>query len=213
MTDQLIIVGAGGFGLEAAAYAEDIIRLRGVDFSIAGYLDDTKPVGTLHGDYRVLGNTEGDLDPAALYIVALGFPQQRRAMSEKLAARGARFATLMHPAAYIASTAKIGAGSIITPFAVIGPQVRLGEQVLVNVSATVGHEAVVGDYCVLAPHAAIHGKAELEPEVFVGTSAVVTNGQTIGARSKLSAGAVAYNSMPSEVVALGNPARWREGEE
>lgn len=207
---HLVIVGAGGFGLEVAAYAEDIIRARGADFSIAGFLDDTKAAGALHGGYPVLGGTDGVLDTTALYVVALGMPRHRRALTEKLQGRGARFATLMHPAAYVAGSASVGVGSILAPFTFIGPQVKLGAQVVVNVSAVVGHEAQVGDYAVLSPHADIHGGARLAEDVFVGSGGTVTNGRSVGARSRVSAGAVLFEDIPADVTVRGNPARPRD---
>lgn len=187
--DHLIIVGAGGFGLEVASYAEDIIRMRGVGFSIAGFLDDTKPRGTTHGTYPVLGNTEGELAPDALYVIALGRPQPRRAMVEKLRGRGAKFATLMHPAAYISSTAIIGLGSIIAPFASIGPQAILGAQVVINTHASIAHDAQVGDCSVVAQHAALDGFAELDANVFIGMHAVIGSRCKIAADSVVAAGA------------------------
>lgn len=207
--NYLVIVGAGGFGLEVAAYAEDIIRMRGIDFRISGFLDDTKPRGAVHGGYPVLGNTEEELDPQALYVIALGWPAHRRALTEKLKERGAKFATFMHPAAYIASTATIGVGSIIAPFAFVGPQAVLGAQVVANVGAVVGHEAQVGDCSVLAPHADVHGAAVLDANVFIGSGATVTNGKRVGAGSKISAGAVVFQDIPAGVTALGNPAKAR----
>jgi sugar O-acyltransferase (sialic acid O-acetyltransferase NeuD family) len=208
--DQLIIVGAGGFGLEVAAYAEDIIRARAAATIIAGFLDDTKPVGTLHGGYKVLGNSLHTVDPTALYVIALGAPEQRRFMAEIFAARGARFATLLHPAAYIAPDSRIGSGSIVAPFAFIGPQTVLGTQLVVNVGAVIGHEAQIGDYGVLAPHAVVHGQAVVAEDVLIGSGAVVTNGQTIGARSKISAGSMVFSAIPPEVTAFGNPAKYRQ---
>lgn len=192
MTDpnHLIIVGAGGFGLEVASYAEDIIRMRGVGFSIAGFLDDAKPRGTVHGAYPVLGNTDGELAPDALYVIALGRPQPRRAMVEKLRGRGAKFATLMHPAAYISSAATIGQGSIIAPFASIGANAVLGAQVVVNTHASVAHDAQVGDCSVLAQHAALDGFAELDANVFIGMHAVIGSRCKIGANSVIAPGAV-----------------------
>lgn len=188
--NHLIIVGAGGFGLEVASYAEDIIRMRGVGFSIVGFLDDAKPRGSTHGTYPVLGNTEGELAPDALYVIALGRPEPRRAMVEKLRGRGAKFATLMHPAAYISSTATIGLGSIIAPFASIGPNAVLGAQVVVNTHASVAHDAQVGDCSVLAQHAALDGFAELDANVFIGMHAVIGSRGKIAAGASVAAGAV-----------------------
>jgi sugar O-acyltransferase (sialic acid O-acetyltransferase NeuD family) len=203
---HLIIVGAGGFGLEVAVYAEDIIRLRGVDFEIAGFLDDTKPIGTAHGGYSVIGTTEGELDETAIYAIALGAPTQRRKMVEKLRGRGAKFATLMHPAAYIAHTATIGLGCIIAPFAFVGPDAIVGAQVVVNVGAMVAHEAQVGDCSVLAPHANVQGAVQLDADVFVGAGAVVTHSKTIGAGSMVAPNAVVQDHVAALHLAIGNPA-------
>lgn len=203
----LIIIGAGGFGLEVAAYAEDLAK-QAHSLTIRGFLDDTKAVGAFHAGYPILGGTATAVDPTAHYIIALGHPHHRLTLTEKFAARGVRWARLVHPLAYVAATAKIGNGCIIAPFAFIGPETVLHDQVLVNVHATVGHEAQIGTSTVLSPYANINGAAQLGDGVFVGSNATIVNGATIGARSKISAGAVVYNDIPADVRALGNPARF-----
>lgn len=200
----LIIVGAGGMGLEAAAYAEDIGTL-----PIKGFLDDTKPAGTRHGGHPVLGPTDAPLDPAALYVIALGNPAARRALAEKLEAKGARLATLIHPTAYIAASATFGDGCIFAPFSFVGPEVKIGKNCLLNIYASAGHECMIGDHCALAPYAGTHASSFLEEAVFLAAHAVVTNGVRIGANAKLAAGAVTYTNVPPNASALGNPARVR----
>lgn len=203
---HLIIVGAGGLGLEVAAYAEDIIRMRNVEFEIRGYLDDAKARGLQHGHYSVLGDTNGELATDALYAIALGQPAARRAMVKKLQERGAKFATLMHPAAYISNSATIGLGSIIAPFAYIGPGVVIGAQALINVSATIAHEAQVGDCSTVAPHAMLNGGAALDADVALGAHAIVQTGVTVGAGSRVLDGAVVTANTPKNVTVSGNPA-------
>ncbi len=203
---HLIIIGAGGLGLEVAAYAEDIIRMRNVEFAITGYLDDAKPRGTQHGHYSVLGDTNGELPADALFVIALGQPAARRAMVKKLQERGAKFATLMHPAAYISNSATIGLGSIIAPFAFIGPKAIIGAQALVNVSATIAHEAQVGDCSTVAPHAMLNGGAALDADVALGAHAIVQTGVTVGAGSRVLDGAVVAANIASGSTVAGNPA-------
>ena len=69
---RLIIIGAGGFGLEVAAYARDMAM-----FEIAGFLDDTKP-GQKHAGYPILGPTTSSIDRGAFYVIAVGSPEGRR---------------------------------------------------------------------------------------------------------------------------------------
>lgn len=204
---NLIIVGAGGFALEVAAYAEDIAAA-GTALTIKGFLDDTKAPGAFHAGYPILGPTDAALDPDALYIIALGHSKHRTTLTAKLSAKGARWARLIHPLAYVAASATLGAGCIVAPFAFIGPAAQLADQIVVNVHATIGHEARLGACTVLSPYANINGAAQLAEGIFVGSNATIINGIKIGARSKISAGAVVFNDVPPDMLALGNPARY-----
>ncbi len=203
---NLIIIGAGGFALEVTAYAEDIAKA-GTALTIKGFLDDTKAPGAFHAGYPILGPTDAALDPDAHYVIALGHTKHRTMLAAKLSAKGVRWARLVHPLAYIATSATLGTGCIIAPFAFIGPAVTLADQVVVNVHATIGHEARIGSCAVLSPYANINGAARLADGVFVGSSATVINGITVGARSKISAGAVVFNDVPPDTLARGNPAQ------
>jgi sugar O-acyltransferase (sialic acid O-acetyltransferase NeuD family) len=207
---DLIIIGAGGFGLEVAAYAEDVIRAGKADFQIKGFLDDTKKTGNRHANYPILGTTDAAHEKDAIYILALGNPNDRRALSEKLSSKGAHFATLIHPQSYVAKTAKVGEGSIVAPFVFIGPEARVEKQCLLNVQTCIGHESIVGSYSVLSPGAGLHGSAVLSEGVFMGSNAYVTAGQHVGKNSKIAAGAIVYSDIPDGVSALGNPASFRK---
>ncbi|MDP9127923.1 MAG: NeuD/PglB/VioB family sugar acetyltransferase [Pseudomonadota bacterium] len=207
---NLVIVGAGGFGLEVAGYAEDVIRSDKVQLTIKGFLDDTKPQGARHAGYPVLGTTEIAAEPGSLYVIAVGEPAQRETLAQKLAAKGAQFASILHPTCYVAGTAKIGAGVIIAPFAFVGPEAVIGNHAVMNVFASAGHEALIGDYAVLSPYAALHGNARLGDGAFMGSHACVTGNISLGERAVLAAGSVAYNSVPPGVTAIGNPAAFRK---
>jgi len=207
---NLIIVGAGGFGLEVAAYAEDMHHKGKGGFTVKGFMDDAKKVGSNHANYPILSNTNAEIDKGALYIIAVGAPLSRAALAEKLAAKGATFTTIIHPQSYVATGVKIGDGSIIAPFAFVGPKAHVGKQCVLNVHACVGHEATLGDYCILSPGAGLNGSAILEEGVFMGSDATITAGQRVGKGAKISAGAVVYTEIPADVVALGNPAAFRQ---
>lgn len=207
---HLVIAGAGGFGLEVAAYIEDFTAVGHRNYGLKGFLDDGKPADSEHGGYPVLGRVDAYVpDEDEFCVIALGDPSQRASVADKLRQRGARFETIIHPSAYVAKSAEIGEGSIICPFAFVGPMARLGKNVVLNVHAVAGHESTVGDYSVLSPQAMAHGGAQLESGVFLGAAAIVTHGVHIGANARLSAGGVAYDHIPAQATALGNPARWR----
>ncbi len=191
----LIFVCAGGFGLEVAAYAEDVMRMGKERWMLRGFLDDSKAIGAKHAGYPVLGRTDIAVDPEALYVVAVGSPEGRRTLTEKLAAKGARFATIIHPQSYVAATAKIGEGSVIAPMAFVAPEVRIGKQCVLYAQATAGHECQIGDYCVLSAYAGVHGLAQLGNGVAMGSKSYVAAKIKIGDGLKIMPGEIISNDL------------------
>lgn len=205
----LIIIGAGGFGLEIASYVKDCVNAGLAQWEIKGFLDDTKDVGTMHCGAPVLGGTDAAVENDAEYLIAIGTPQARQKIGGRLKEDGASFATLLHPAAYVADSARIGAGTILSPFSFAGPESTLGENALLNISSSVAHESSIGDYTVFSPYAGTHANAKVGNACFLGAQSVITRFITLGDNVKVAAGSVVYNNADDNAEAIGNPARFR----
>ncbi|MFA7431216.1 MAG: NeuD/PglB/VioB family sugar acetyltransferase [Rhodospirillaceae bacterium] len=206
---KILIAGAGGFGREVLTYALDAIAAGRLDATVAGFLDDTDPDLSPFGlDIGVVGciDAYAPADGEAV-VVAIGNPAARAAVAAGLEQRGARFVSVIHPLAWVAPTAQVGAGCIVAPFATVGPWAKIGRHVVINTHAGVGHDVVLGDAVEMAPHAVCNGWTSLGPQVFVGSGAVLTARLEIGAGAKVAAGAVVYSRVPEGVTAMGNPAR------
>lgn len=208
MTVRIVIAGAGGLGREVAVYVRDAAEA-GQDMAVRGFLDDTDADPTVFGlPWPVLSAIDAYVpQPDDHVLVAVGAPAARRQVADRLAARGARFATLVHPLAYVARPAGLGRGCIVAPFATVGLNARLGDHCLINTHAGVGHDATLGAYSVVSPHGVVNGFARLGEAVLVGSSAVVTPGRSIGDRAQISAGSVVQSDIPSDATVWGNPAR------
>ncbi len=104
--------------------------------------------------------------------------------------------------------------------------IRVGDHVLISpgVRISAANSISVADSCMLASHVYItdsdwHGiydrsmpssatnKVVLEENVWVGDSAIICKGVTIGKNSIVGAGAVVTSDIPSNVIAAGNPAK------
>jgi sugar O-acyltransferase (sialic acid O-acetyltransferase NeuD family) len=207
---DVIIVGASGFGRELVQYVHDAHKSTpGVH--IKGFLDDDptaldavgKVMGVgIVGDTRTYAIQENDR-----VIISLGDPGLRRALAERLARRGARFTSIVHPTAYVAPTARIGHGCVIGPFANVGSYVQLEDHVLLNLYSAAGHDAHIGAFCVLSPYSVANGGSRLDNSVFLGTHAAITPKIRVGTGSKIAAGAVVYRDVPEQSLAMGNPAK------
>ena len=85
------------------------------------------------------------------YVIGIGSPAVRAKLDEQLTAWGRIAATLIHPAATVASDNRIGDGVLLAAGARVTTNVTLGRHVHLNVNAVVSHDCVVGDYTTLSP--------------------------------------------------------------
>jgi sugar O-acyltransferase (sialic acid O-acetyltransferase NeuD family) len=206
---DLVIIGAGGFGLEVLLYAREA-RERGWPHTVAGFIDDVVPVGTVVDDgLQVLGTSDDGALLSGGAIIAVGDADIRSSLATKVESSGGELVTLTHHTAYVARSATVGPGSILCPFAMVAAHAVVGRNVSINVYASVGHEAVVGDHVVLSPYSALLGRTHLGVRCYVGTNATVAPGVSVGRQSKMSVGAAVMRDAPAGSLLVGNPAKGR----
>lgn len=203
---RLVIAGAGGLGREVALYASQC-----QDFQIpVAFLDDTGTRPDIRGFDLPAPTPIDTWNPRTgdVVVVALGNPEDRISVINRLRDRGASFAPpIVHPLAWVAPDVRPGPGCIITPFTTIGTGAWLGAHVVVNTHAGIGHDARIGDVTTLGPHSVINGWAEIGSGVLVGSGTVITPRCRIGDNSRVAAGSVVYTSVGPGLTASGNPAR------
>ena len=204
---RILIVGAGGFGREVLQWAwdawpNDCDRIGGFLSADADMLDGC------NCGIGIVGAPD-DHRPAIgeRFLLAIGVPYIRRRVAESLIARGAEFLTLVHPTAIVATSACIGAGSIVCPYSIVSDSARLGRFVAMNYYSSLGHDASAGEFAVLSPYATLGGHAHIEDDVFLGLHVSVGPGKTVGARSKVSANSCVLSTAPSDSLIFGVPGR------
>lgn len=203
--ERIIIVGAGGFGREVLQWARHAWPSRAQ--KIVGFLsDDPHALDGHRPTLPILGSPDAfEPRPSDGLVLAIGIRGVRREVAERLAARGARFLTMVHPTAIVADTAVIGPGSVICPYAVVSDAVRLGRCVLVNYHASLGHDAAAGDYAVLSPYATLGGYAAVGADVFLGLHAAVGPSVRVGSGSVVAANSCALSDVSEGRIVHGVP--------
>jgi acetyltransferase EpsM len=139
-------------------------------------------------------------------VCAIGSPE-RRGYVEQVAGLGVEFATVVHPTAVVAPSARLGAGCIVSPGVVVGSHTEIGEHVILNRGVLVGHHTRVGSCVTLSPAANVAGCVRIGDGAYVGMGAIVLDGRSVGAGSVVGAGAVVTRDVPPGVQVQGVPAR------
>ena len=201
---KLVIIGARAMGRETYAYACE----SGIE--VKGFLDSkTDALGGFDGYPSILDSVESyrpcDED---MFVVALGEPEYKAKYAGIIVEKGGRFASVIHPTAYIGKNVKIGAGCIICPNATITNDTEVGEHVIVNIGASVNHDNQIGDYSTICPGARLAGRVRIGRGVFVGTGALVIPDVQLGDNVLVAAGATVTKSFERGRL-MGVPATMR----
>jgi UDP-perosamine 4-acetyltransferase len=208
MSLPVLVLGGGG-------HAKVLIEaLRAMSVAVTGIAD---PDPELHGvtilGVTVLGGDEVvcGFTPYEILLVnalgSVGLPVARQKSFEYFKREGYVFATVIHPAAVIASDVELGEGVQVMAGAIIQPGSRVGCNVIINTSASVDHDCVIGDHVHLAPGVTLSGGVEIGEGTHVGTAAVVIQGIHLGSHCLVAAGSVVVRDVADGSTVKGVPAR------
>lgn len=212
---ELLIFGAGGFGREVASWARRA-QWQGQGFEVAAFIDDNASAVELNGRPVLALDTAAARHPGASVIATVGDPKLReRLIGKALEAGLVPTAPLVHPnVEYDQDYVELREGVVVCAGSILTVNIVVEQHVQINLDCTVGHDAVIGAYSTLSPGVHVSGNVSVAPHGFLGTGAVIINGQPgrplrIGAGSVVGAGAVVTKDVADGVTVIGVPARSR----
>lgn len=204
---ELIIVGASGFGREVLQWVKDYNSVKPT-WHIIGFLDDN--LNALDGyicDYKILGTIKDwDVKETHEFAIAIANPQPKQFVVNFLKAKGANFATVIHPTAIISDFCSIGEGVVITPRAKVSPNVVIGNYVTL-LGSGIGHDVVIGDFTTITGNCSINGNVTLGQKVFVGSNACIAPSKRIGNDVFIGMGSMVISNIKDGNKVIGNPAK------
>lgn len=173
----------------ASGHAKVIIDLLQKAGIRVDYLIDDNPAVTSLSGYEVRHTYSGEQP----LIISIGSNRVRKLIASRL---GARYITAIHPTAVVATSARIGAGSVVMAGAVIQADARIGRHAIINTGASVDHECQLGDFVHISPHSTLCGNVHVGEGTWVGAGSTVIQGVKIGAWSVIGAGSVVTRDVP-----------------
>ena len=203
---RLVIIGASAMGRETSAYACECGMV------VKGFLDSRTDILDGQSGYAPVLNSPEEYTPESedVFVCAVGDPLAKRKYVQLFDSRGAKFASVIHPKAYVGANVKIGVGCIVAPNASITNDSVIGDHVIVNVNASVCHDNVIGDFTTICPGCCLAGRVKVGADVFIGAGAVIIPDISLGAGMLVAAGAVVTHTFPEKVMVAGVPAECKK---
>jgi sugar O-acyltransferase (sialic acid O-acetyltransferase NeuD family) len=209
---QIAIFSVGGFGREVMPLVRQYWEHRKEPYQLM-FVDDNPPVTECNG-HRVLTYAEWLLLPAdSRHInIAIANSNVRQKLVLRCIADGVQFFEVRASNVVELDHVELGEGAILCPFVTLTSNIRIGKHFHANIYSYVAHDCVIGDYVTFAPGVMCNGNIVVEDHAYIGTGAVVKQGQlgqplVIGRGAVVGMGAVVTKSVPPGITVVGNPAR------
>ena len=207
---KIVIIGGKGNGTVIASTIEECKDF-GQDIDCVGFLNDFE---TEVNDYPVIGKIQSNdwnkLPEDYMFIYAMNtvkLAQERHKLLNNLEIPIDRFANVFHPTSVISKEAKIGRGVVLMPFALVSPNVVLGNHIQCYAQSFVGHDTTLGEMVFVANNASIGGRILVKDGAHIGSNCTIVERLTIGEYSVIGIGAVIVRDVEPFDIVVGNPGR------
>ena len=209
----LVIVGAGGLGLEALFVASRMSAEPNFPgWNVLGFVDDSDTIqgGWVDG-LPVMGSVPDFFErykgQKLHFHCAVGNNRDRQKLAVLFESHGFMPATLIDPLTAVSPRATIGPGSYIAPHVSVASEAKLGRYVLLNVGSSVGHHCIVEDFAQACPGVRLNGHCVVERLAFLGSNATLQPGKRVGEGATVGANSFVLRNVKPHSLVIGVPAR------
>lgn len=202
------IYGTGGSGRELLEMISKYDELNNRWDEII-YIDDTKEIGNCKTKKRMPFDMFSQLysHEKAEVAIAVGEPQYREQLGEKVQNKGYKLAIIISPKAEVSPSARLLEGVVIKDNSIVSSDAVIGENTWINSNAIIGHDVNIGKNCQISSLSLVAGRTKVGNNVYIGGAACVREDLVIGDRAILSMGAIVLKNVKDNKIVMGNPAR------
>lgn len=207
----LILLGAGDHARDILAIAADCAAAGGFDYEFIGCLVDPEygAPGTVIDGLPILGEPSW-LERRAADVhafCAVGSSSLRLRFSRLCSLYGVHSATIVHPSAYVGPDVHLGEGVMVAARCVLTRRITVGDHTQINVGCTLTHGNRLADLVTLSPGIQLAGNVTIDTGCFIGIGASVIQRRRLGAWSTVGAGTTVIHDVPANATVVGTPGR------
>ena len=198
----LVIYGGGGHGKACL----DLVRSLGT-YHVVGFVDDGIPAGEDIMGLPVLGggDTLAELYSRGLRLVVnavggIGNVGIRIKVFDSLAKAGFDCPAIVHPTAFVETSAVLSTGVQVFPFAYVGSESRVGIGSIINTGAIISHDCILGEVVNISPGAILAGEVHVGDHALIGMGVTVNLQARIGSGSRIGNGATVKSDVPENGI-------------
>jgi len=208
------LIGAGGHGRDTMPVLAEMLRYdrNAPDGSLTFVVEGSDLPASVNG-YGVMSldefcRLEGDI----FFNIAIADGRARERIAAVCQEAGLKPFSIVSRTAIVMDDNEIGEGAIISPFATVTSNARIGRFFHANLYSYVTHDCVIGDFVTFAPGVMCNGNVTIGDHAFIGAGAVLRNGSKsrplrIGKGAVVGMGAVVVEDVSDFATVVGNPAR------
>lgn len=197
--NKVVVIGASGHGKVVASLAESL------GYDVVGFADDNSNISFLES-WPVKRPREWEKNKY-LFALGIGNPRHRQRFFLDLINDGCDPLTLVHPAAVVDKSVRIGRGTVICSGAIISVGVNIGDGAILNTGCVVDHDTIVGDFAHICPGTCLAGEVKIGIGSWIGIGASVNQRLNIGNWVMVGAGSAVISDLAQETIAVGVPAK------
>ncbi|GAB3368946.1 PglD-related sugar-binding protein [Massilia agri] len=176
---QLLIYGSKEFSETVMELAEDC------GYRVAGLIDDFSQADNVLGTLDRVKQTHPPSNFQIAIAIGYGNLAARWQVWERVTSAGYIAPPLVHPRAYVAKSATLGAGAMVMAGAVVDVRASLGNIAVIWPGACINHDATVGENCFVSPNATLCGYVGLGAHSFVGAGAAIVDHCVVPPRTRI----------------------------
>ncbi len=200
---DIVVIGTGGLAREFSLFFSSEVNIVGFSSTNTNEFNDFSLCGEFFGS-----NITPDSVGTKYAVLAIGSPNAKKVVSEKLKNLGFEFPNLVHSSAVSATNlSESSEGVIISPNCVIGSNVDFANHIYLNFMVGVGHDARFQSYIQVNPGVQIGGAVSVEEGVLIGSGSTIRQGLKISKSSTVGSGSVVLSRVREGITVLGNPAK------